>query len=141
MRKVFTYSRKKPFSNIKSTVSDENSKENFNNFGKPDKRSFDNDSHSGIISSIISNSVDSTENTPQTKRHKEIQNLLTKIDCKLNFLALNENIDFRKFYRHKNIILSEIRNTSENAKLSNLLELIRQEQVHDFDNWFSNKLK
>ena len=139
MRKVFTYSRKKPFSNVKSSTSDENSKENYEKIEESKKRNFEEDSHSKLISSIISKSTDSSGNTPQTKRHKDIQNLLAKIDCKLNFLALNENVDFQKFYRHKNIILSEIRNTSECAKLPDLLELIRQENVYNFDNWLSNK--
>lgn len=141
MRKVFTYSRKKPFSNVKSSISDENSKENYEKLEESKKRSFQEDSHSKLISSIISKSTDSSGNTPQTKRHKDIKNLLNRIDNKLNFLALNEKIDFQKFYRHKNIILSEIRNTSECAKLSDLLELIRQESAYKFDDWFSNKLE
>ena len=139
MRKVFTYSKKKPFSNVKSSISDENSKENHENYKKTQKRPFEDDSHSKLISTIISNSTDSSGNTPQTKRHKDIQNLFSRIDYKLNFLDLNEKIDFHKFYRHKNIILSEIRSVSECAKLPDLLELIRQEEVYNFDDWYSNK--
>lgn len=138
MRKVFTYSKKKPFCNLKSLISDENSKENYEKFEQSKKRNFEDDSHSKLISSIR---TDSSGNTPQTKRHKDIQNLLIRIDHKLNFLDLNEKLDFQKIYRHKNIILSEIRNTCECAKLSDLMELIHQETVYSFDNWFSNKLK
>lgn len=139
MRKVFTYSRKKPFSNIKSTQKDESSKENRVDFGKSEKRHFPTDSHSKLISSIISQSTDSSGDTPQTKRQKEIRNLLTKIDCKLKFLELNETADFHKFYRHKNIILAEMRDTSEKVGLSDLLGLIQQEEVYDFFGWFCRK--
>lgn len=133
MRKVFTYSRKKPFSSIKSSYNEEStSKENSYENNR-------NDPHSNLISSIISKSTDSAGNTPQTKRRKDIQNLLTRIDCKLKFLDLNEKADFHKFYRHKNIILSEIRGSTEIATLSDLLELIRQDEVKSFDDWFNAK--
>lgn len=138
MRKVFTYSRKKPFSNIKNTQKDESSKENRVDFGKSEKRQYP-DSHSKLISSIISQSTDSSGDTPQTKRQKDIRNLLTKIDCKLKFLELNETADFHKFYRHKNIILAEMRDSSEKVGLSELLGLIQQEEVYDFRDWFSRK--
>ena len=141
MRKVFTYSRKKPFSNIKSSQKDEASKENHADFKKSEKRLYQQDSHSKLISSIISKSTDSSGDTPQTKRQKDIKNLLTKIDCKLKFLELNETADFHKFYRHKNIILAEIRDSSENVGLPDLLELIRQDEVYEFRNWFSRKQK
>ena len=141
MRKVFTYSRKKPFSNIKSSQKDEASKENHADFKKSEKRLYQQDSHSKLISSIISKSTDSSGDTPQTKRQKDIKTLLTKIDCKLKFLELNETADFHKFYRHKNIILAEIRDSSENVGLPDLLELIRQDEVYEFRNWFSRKQK
>lgn len=139
MRKVFTYSRKKPFSNVKSSYTEESSKENIENLRKSEKRAISNDSHSNLISSIISQSTDSAGNTPQTKRRKDIQNLLTRIDCKLKFLDSNENADFHKFYRHKNIILSEIRSSTDAATLSDLLELIRQDEVESLDNWLKAK--
>ena len=141
MRKVFTYSRKKPFSNIKSSQKDEASKENHADFKKSEKRLYQQDSHSKLISSIISKSTDSSGDTPQTKRQKDIKTLLTKIDCKLKFLELNETADFHKFYRHKNIILAEIRDSSEKVGLPDLLELIRQDEVYEFRNWFSRKQK
>ena len=139
MRKVFTYSRKKPFTNIKNSQKDESSKENQSNFGKSEKRSFPGDSHTKLISSIISKSTDSSGDTPQTKRQKDIRILLTKIDCKLKFLELNETADFHKFYRHKNIILAEIRDNLRQVDLSDLLELIRQDEVYNFQDWFSKK--
>ena len=115
------------------------SKENYEKSRKSEKIKLSNDGHNALISSIISQSVDSSGDTPQTKRQKDIRKLLKKIDCKLNFLDLNEQADFHKFYRHKNIILSEIRNNSDEAKLSDLLELIRQAEVYDFYEWHSKK--
>lgn len=141
MRKVFTYSRKKPISNVKSSQKDESSKENQMNYLKSEKRSLYDNSHSKLISSIISQSTDSSGDTPQTKRHKDIKNLLSIIDCKLKFLEFNETADFHKFYRHKNIILAEIRDNSVNVQLSNLLELIQQEEIYNFHDWFSKKQK
>lgn len=141
MRKVFTYSRKKPFSNIKSSQTDESSKENQVDFGKSEKRSLMNDSHSKLISSIISKSTDSSGDTPKTKRQKDIRHLLTKIDCKLKFLEMNESADFLKCYRHKNIILAKIRGNSEQTTLNDLLELIRQIEVYNFQDWLSRKLE
>ena len=143
MRKVFTYSRKKPFSNIKSLPSsNSNSKENFDEvLNNPSlKRKYSFDCHSQLISSIISNSIDADGNTPQTKRRKEIQNLLSKVDCKLKFLDLNEKADFQKFYRHKNIILSEIRNDDEMASFEDLMKVLRQEGVLKFNEWLESKL-
>ena len=140
MRKVFTYSRKKPFSNLKNSVNDENLVEN-NNFdsNRSEKRAFLNDSDTKLITSIISESTDSLGNTPRTKRHKDIRNFLTHIDKKLKFLDLNESADFHKLYRHKNIILAEIRNASQDAKLPDLLELLEQKQVLTFEGWFEKK--
>lgn len=144
MRKVFTYSRKKPFSNVKNIVNDENENGNRKNTSesrKSEKRSFLDDSNSKLITSIISESTDSFGNTPQTKRHKDIRNLLTRIDFKLKFLDLNESADFHKFYRHKNIILAEIRSASEGATLSDLLELLEQNKVLDFESWSKRKFE
>lgn len=139
MRKVFTYSRKKPISNVKQTYNEDSSKENSENFKLSEKRALSNDSHSNLISSIVSKSTDSAGNTPQTKRRKDIQNLLTRIDCKLKFLDLNERADFHKFYRHKNIILSEIISSKTTENISDLLKLIRQDEVKSFDGWLSTK--
>ena len=143
MRKVFTYSRKKPFSSLKTLPPDNSSsKENFDEVLKNStgKRTYSFDSHSQLISSIISNSIDADGNTPQTKRRKEIQNLLTKVDCKLKFLDLNEKADFEKFYRHKNIILSEIRNEDETVTLADLLQFLKQQSVRKFNEWLESKL-
>lgn len=140
MRKVFTYSRKKPFSNIKNIGNDENLNEN-NNFdsNKTEKRAFLHESDTKLITSIIFESTDSLGNTPRTKRHKDIRNFLTQIDKKLNFLDLNESADFHKLYRHKNIILAEIRNASQGATLPDLLDLLEQKEVLTFESWFKKK--
>ncbi len=140
MRKVFTYSRKKPISTFKSGgTNDGSTKENSEDSKKTEKRSFSNDSHTKLISSIVSQSTDSSGDTPQTKRQKDIRSLLKVIDCKLKFLDLNENADFHRFYRHKNIILAEIRNVSEKVTVSDLLKLINQNEVYDFNEWHSKK--
>lgn len=136
MRKVFTYSRKKPFMNFKSTATN---KENSEDLKKSGKRSFPFDSHKSLITTIVSQSADSSGDTPQTKRHKDIKNLLSSIDCKLKFLDLNENADFHKFYRHKNIILAEIPDTLEKATLSDLLKLVSQLNVYNFTEWYRVK--
>lgn len=54
---------------------------------------------------------------------------------------MNETADFLKCYRHKNIILAEIRDASEQVTLSDLLELIQQIEVYSFHDWFSRKLE
>lgn len=141
MRKVFTYSRKKPILTVKNAPSNESSKENFDSIKKSEKRSFSSDSHTKLISSIVSQSIDSSGDTPQTKRQKDIRSLLKAIDCKLKFLDFNEKADFHKFYRHKNIILAEIQNGSEKATLSDLLKLIKQDEIYGFDDWYSRKSK
>lgn len=137
MRKVFTYSRKKPYSSVKNSFNDENS---LKNQGLDDKtKTRPSEIHKQLITSIISNSMDSSGDTPQTKRHKDIRSLLSRVDCKLKFLELNESADFHKFYRHKNIILSEIRGTDQNAKLADVLDLLKQSEVFSFETWFWQK--
>lgn len=137
MRKVFTYSRKKPYSSVKNSFNDENSLKNQELDDKTKTRP--SEIHKQLITSIISNSMDSSGDTPQTKRHKDIRSLLSRVDCKLKFLELNESADFHKFYRHKNIILSEIRGTDQNAKLADVLDLLKQSEVFSFETWFWQK--
>jgi hypothetical protein len=137
MRKVFTYSRKKPYSSVKNSFNDENSLKNQGLDNKTKTRP--SEVHKQLITSIISNSMDSSGDTPQTKRHKDIRSLLSRVDCKLKFLELNESADFHKFYRHKNIILSEIRGTDQNAKLADVLDLLKQSEVFSFETWFWQK--
>ena len=137
MRKVFTYSRKKPYSSVKNSFNDENSLKNQELDDKTKTRP--SEIHKQLITSIISNSMDSSGDTPQTKRHKDIRSLLSRVDCKLKFLELNESADFHKFYRHKNIILSEIRGTDQNAKLADVLGLLKQSEVFSFETWFWQK--
>lgn len=142
MRKVFTYSKKRPYSNVKnsptsSTDEIENENGSFN-VKNNNNKSNSNQKHTISVSSLLQ---DSTSGTPQTKRHKDIKSLLSNIDSKLNFLALNEKIDFSKFYRHKNIILSEARIQEKVATLEDLLELLEQPAVIAFDQWFQYKKK
>lgn len=125
MRKVFTYSKKKPYSSLKASESFAAATESLQQ------------KENAQANAQSTRLADPAGDTPQTKRRKDIHTLFSKIDRQLNFLSLNEQADFSKYYRHKNIILNDHLTTGVSCSLDELLALLQQTDAMCFDDWFA----
>lgn len=125
MRKVFTYSRKRPISSIAST----------------NAAAIDSNKENSALTNLKNEHTDS----PQTKRQKDIRSIMTTVDCKLSALtkrvaSLSDSPNFSQYYKHKEWFLTQAATSRQDCDVSigDLLKLLQLSQPVDFGAWFAS---
>jgi len=123
MRKVFTYSRKRPISSVATS--------NSTTIGS-DKENF---------AVEIANNLQN--DTPQTKRQKDIRSIMTTVDSKLSSLTkklttLPDSSNFSQLYKHKEWLLTNSSQQDGDVSIEALLKILQQSQLARFAAWFDS---